>query len=98
MLGATESPELVRAEVVGAVRDRPREERLRDAKDRVGHFADELFRAALGKQGLRMFAFERVGDHELRAQEAHTIDGQRRRFLGCVCHGEVDVEARRQRL
>ena len=45
-----------------------------------------------------MHAAERVGDHELGAQQADAVDRQRGDLLGLLGHRQVDVDAGGQRL
>ena len=54
--------------------------------------------AAAGDDALGVHAAERVGDHELRAQQADPVDRQRRRRLRLFGDRQVDVDAGRQRL
>jgi hypothetical protein len=65
---AREIPELVRAEIHGAVDDGTRREGLGEHAEAVGHAADEVVGAVLGEEGTRMHVLERVEHHEFSAQ------------------------------
>ena len=60
----------------------------------VGHAVDELALAPVGEQLARVRAAERLGEHELGAEQPDAVDGQRGDPLGLVGHREVHVHER----
>jgi hypothetical protein len=58
-----------------------RRERGRERGQRLRHARGELLAAALLEERARMRALERLDDHQLGAQEADAVDGQRRRLV-----------------
>ena len=98
LLAAGQAAELVGAEVDRPVDDRPGREGPRDAQHRLGHALHELVAAAGRQQVLGVFAAEGVGDHELGAQQAHAVDGQRGDLFGVIGNGQVHVQQGRRGL
>ncbi len=75
-LGAAhERAELVRAEVGGAVHDWSGREGVGHLEERLAQSFDELVGSTLGDQLARVRSVERVGEHELGAEQPDTVDG-----------------------
>ena len=96
-LATFQAAELVGAEVDRAVDDRPGAKARRDAQQRRRHAVEELVPATPCQELSWMHAAERVGQHELGAQQADAVDWLGSHLLGVVRHRQVDVDARGQR-
>jgi hypothetical protein len=95
---AGQPAELVGPEVHRAAHDRTRRERTGDLQQRRAHPRHEPLALTAREQPLGVLPAERLGHHELGAQQPHPIHrkgGDLRRVLG---DRQVDVHHRRQRL
>ena len=92
LLAPDEPAKLVGTKVDTAVDDRTRHECRRDAKERCRHPVDELPATAAGKELAGMHALERIGHHELGAQEADPVHRLRSDSIRMLGHREVHVD------
>jgi hypothetical protein len=92
---SAQAAKLVAAEVCCAIHDGPRCECGRDASDRSDHRVDQVALFAMRDEVTRVTAGQRLGEHELRAQQADSVNRLcRNGFRGFRhCHVDVDLVA-----
>ena len=90
-VAAGQLPELVRAEVHGAVEHGTRGERTGDRGELGRHALDELVALTGIDQLARVAPLQRLGDQELSAQQPDAVDGQSRDLRRPIGDRQVDL-------
>ena len=94
-VAALQATELVGAEVSCAIDHRPRVECPGNPADGFDHLVDQLTLLTVRDQVTRVTVGQRLGEHELGAQQPDPVDRLARHGPGRIRHREVDVNLRR---